>query len=91
MQCALCTEIYGILDILELEGDLLSPSYSISSEYHKSQTVRPRDLKFLDDFHHPRSVTCHVSHVTCQMFFFVFFYKVVELVGRGSVIDRAYA
>ena len=49
---------------------------------------------------HLSHVTCHMSHVTCHMLFFfkclVFLYpeqkldNVVELVGGGSVINRAY-
>ena len=37
---------------------------------------------------HMSVVTCHMSRVTCQVsqFFFFFFYKVLELVGGGSVI-----
>ena len=41
-------------------------------------------------------VTCHVSHVTCHetlffssSIFFLSLYKVVKLVGGGSVINRA--
>ena len=34
-------------------------------------------------------VTCHVSHVMCQVSH-IFFYKVVELVGGGCVINGAY-
>ena len=36
--------------------------------------------------YHMSGVTCQVSHVT----YFYFFYKVVELVGGGSVINGAY-
>ena len=37
-------------------------------------------------------VRCHVSGVTCQVscFLLLFFFKVVELVGGGSVINGAY-
>ena len=37
---------------------------------------------------HMSCVTCHMSCVTNQIF--CFFYKVVQLVHRGSVINRAY-
>ena len=43
---------------------------------------------------HVSHVRCHVSHVTCHitdvMCFFCFFYKVLKLVSRGSVINGAY-
>ena len=41
---------------------------------------------------HVSRVMCHVSRVTCHMshvFFFVFFDKLVELIGGGSVINGA--
>ena len=34
-------------------------------------------------------VMCHISHVTCQHIFFIF-YKVVKPVGGGSVINGVY-
>ena len=37
-------------------------------------------------------VTCHMSHVICDHFFFVvFFYKLLELDGAGSTITKAYS
>ena len=43
---------------------------------------------------HVSGVTFHVSRVWCQVSYFflllLFFYKVVELVGGGSVINVAY-
>ena len=37
------------------------------------------------------SVRCHMSGVTCQVkLFMFFFYKEVELVGGGFVINGAY-
>ena len=40
---------------------------------------------------HKSRATCHMSRVTCQMFFFVFLlFKVVKLIGGGSVINGAY-
>ena len=43
---------------------------------------------------HVSHITCHMSHVVCHMSHVVFlyiyiFYKVVRLVGGGSVINRA--
>ena len=40
---------------------------SESSKYHKSQTVRARELTFGENVHPPQHVTCHVSRVTCQV------------------------
>ena len=37
---------------------------SRSSLYHKSQTVRARELKFWENVHPPKRVTCHMSRVT---------------------------
>ena len=34
-------------------------------------------------------VACHVSRVTCYVFFVCVFYKVVKLIGGGSVINGA--
>ena len=53
----------------------------ISSKHHNSQTVRARDLTFWHNVLHPLCVMCHLSHVMCH---------VVELVGRGSVINKTY-
>ena len=41
---------------------------------------------------HMSRVRYHVSHVTCHNIFFIyfFFYKVVKLIGGGSVINGAY-
>ena len=44
---------------------------------------------------HVSRVTCHVSRVTCLMshvrcHFFLFFDKVVKLIGGGYVINKAY-
>ena len=62
-----------------------------SSKHLHSQTVRARKLKFLENFHFPPCVTCHMSHVICAMscvinkLNFFFSEKVVQLDGRGSV------
>ena len=51
-----------------------------SSVHLHSQNVRARKLTFLEKVYLPQPVMCHVSH-----------YKVIELGGGGSVINRAYA
>ena len=62
--------------------------------------MKARELKFWENVHPPKRVTCHMSRVTCQMshFFYIymyiyiyifFLYKVVELIGGGSVINGA--
>ena len=66
----------------------------------KPQELRGWTFKRMFTPHTVSHVTCqmspvilHVSYVTCHMscvmLFFYFFYKVVELVGWGSVINRA--
>ena len=52
-------------DILHLLCE--SAFFSNSSKYHKSPTVRARELKFRENVHPPQHVTCHVSYVMCQM------------------------
>ena len=39
---------------------------------------------------HKSCVMCHISCVTFQIFFFSFLYKVVKLIGGGSVVIRTY-
>ena len=41
----------------------------ISSKRRRSQTIRARDLTFLENVHHHymSHVTCPVSHITCQL------------------------
>ena len=62
-----------------------------SSRHCPCQTIRARELKFGENVHPLSCVTCQVSSVT---FFFLLlfssFYKVMELVGGGSVINGAY-
>ena len=72
-------------------------SSAFSSRYSTnlhSQAVRARELNFFDNVHLPPPGTCHMSHVTCHVshvtFSYFFFYKVVKLVGGGSVINGAY-
>ena len=76
---------------------------SKSSEYHKLQTIRARELQF-ERMLTPQHVTCHmshapcyVSHVTCHLLHVIFFlslkkkiYNVAKLIGGGSVINGAY-
>ena len=40
---------------------------SQSSNYHHSQTIRAKDLTFWDNVHHQLCVTCHMTHVMCQV------------------------
>ena len=56
---------------------------SESSRQYLSQTVRDGELNFLGNVH-PPCVTCHMSSIIFS------FYKVVDLVGGGSVINGAY-
>ena len=79
---------------------------SKSSKYHKSQTVRARNLKFWGNVHPPQYVTwhmsrfmCHMSHVTCCMSCVIchmylssssFLDKLVKLIRGGSVFNGAY-
>ena len=67
---------------------------SKSSRYHKSQTIRARELKFSENVHPPQHViyhvsrvkchvsrvTCHMSCVTCHMSYFFFFFFFDEVV-----------
>ena len=48
---------------------LCLPFSSQSSNHHHSQTVRARELKFVEDVHHPPRVTCHMSRDTCHLSF----------------------
>ena len=87
--------------VLQSASSLIDFSHSAfssrSSWYHKSQTVRARELKFWENVHPPnmsrvtchvsRRVTYHVSHVI--LFFFIFSDKVVKLIGGGYVINGA--
>ena len=73
-----------------------SVSHPFPSEYHQSQTIRDRELKFWENVHPPQLVTCHMSPVMCHMSHIkshmqqLFFYKVVKLIVEGSVIHGAY-
>ena len=44
---------------------------SKASKYHKLQTVRSRELKFWENVHPLKLVTCHISHVTCHVSHFM--------------------
>ena len=68
---------------------------SKSSKYHKSQTVKARELKFLENGNPPQPVTClhvtcHILHVTCHELHDIFLDIVVKLIGGGSDINWAY-
>ena len=39
---------------------------------------------------HMSHVTCYMSHVTVYIYIYISFYKVVELIGEGSVINGRY-
>ena len=71
-----------------------SPFSSKPSKHHYSQTVRARELRIWENFYTPTRVTClmlcvtcQVSHVRCQVYFFLIFfsYKAVELFGGGML------
>ena len=77
--------------------------FSKSSRHLHSLTVWARDLTIWENVPLPPCVTCHMSRVTSHMsqvtchlshatiiFFFFFSFKVVELIGGGYVINRAY-
>ena len=64
----------------------ISTELILEVEYLKSQTIRATDLNFLHNLHHMSRAMCHLSTVTCHMFF----YKLVEQIGGGSVIIGAY-
>ena len=68
------------------------------SNHPYTQTARARELKFWENGHPPPRVTCHLSGVRCHVsgvtchvspvtFYFLFFFKVVELVDGRSVIN----
>ena len=81
-----------------IQSFINSVSQPFPSEYHQSQTIRVRELKFWENVHPPQHVTCHMSpvmchktNVTCQVSYATFFfYKVVKLIVEGSVINGAY-
>ena len=60
-----------------------------------SETLVPYELgtNILENVYLHLCVTCHVSHVKCHVSHFtghIFFYeKVADIVGGGSVINRA--
>ena len=84
-----------------LQGLLINSlsRWSFSSKSSKQlnfQTIWARDQKFWENIHLPPYSSCHVSRVTYHLshvtsyvsnVFWVFFCKVVELVGGGSVIN----
>ena len=60
-------------------------------------TVSPKELKLWENGHTSPRVTCHMSrfachmsHFTCHIIFFLLFFKLVELIDGGFVINQAY-
>ena len=51
------------------EGSLYqcSPFSSQSLKHHHCQTLKARELKYLDDVHPPPRIPCHMSNVTCHL------------------------
>ena len=60
--------------------------------YASPENFTPTLLVMLETFGRSVSrITCHMSHVTCHVSHVTFFfYKVLKLIGGGSVINRAY-
>ena len=91
----------AVLQTLFFLNNFLTASVSqwsfvkISSSNLHSQTIRVRKLKFGEKVHLPPPVTSHLSHVMCHVscvnvmctYLFIFYYKVLKLVGWGSVIN----
>ena len=66
------------------------------SLFNHSKTVRTRDLKFWENYHHTLFVMCPVSHVRWHMLLVTchisdFFYTGGQLVFWGSVISVVYS
>ena len=88
------TNTFVIIGLIKWEGHPFIPDLQI--------TERARELKFWENVHPPPCVPCHVSHVTCHMSGITcymscvmcpmshFFFTKFELIGGGSVINRAY-
>ena len=47
----------------------------IYSKHYQSQTERARELKFSKNIHPTLCVMCHVSRVTCHIFYILFYKK----------------
>ena len=63
----------------------------ISSKYLHSQTIRAKELKFLEKVHQPLPVTYHVSCVTCHMSHVtLFFWQLSKVVIGGSTGSSFY-
>ena len=60
-----------------------------SSNLFPAQAERARELKLLHNVHHPPSVACQVSCVTCQVSHIIFFLQSGEARQEGSVINGA--
>ena len=74
-----------LLSTFQVSGVTCKVSHGTSN----SNTVRPRELNFLEKVHLLPLVTCQVScvmcHMSCCLCLFVFFVnKAVKLVGGGS-------
>ena len=57
----------------------------ISSKHCLSLTVRARELKFGDNVHRPLHVTCHASHVMCNMSHVTFFHIKIFLIKKPTI------
>ena len=86
---------------LSLINEVSKKSFSCQPlKYNQFQTLRARELTFWGIVHslqtvrcqmsdvmcHMSLVTCHMSRVKCH----IFFHKVVELIGGGSVFNGTY-
>ena len=66
------------------------------SLFNHSETLRAKDLKLWENYHHTLCVMCPVSYVKCYMSLVTChssgfcFYKVLKLVSWGSVINGVY-
>ena len=56
--------------------------------YHMSHVITHMSCVICCHISH---VMCHISHITCHLFLYFFFYKVVNLVGGGFIINGATA
>ena len=67
------TNTFALIDWL-IYSSIETSFVSKSSKYHKSQTIRTRELKFERMFtpYNIPHITCHMSCVTCHYFSFLF-------------------
>ena len=79
-ECVRCQDVitkvsYGVRQVSEGVRNVSNGFRKVSGvslslqilKHHKSQTVRARNLKILENVHPPPCVTCQVSHVKCQV------------------------